>query len=131
ESRRQKAEGSRQSTRGCLLPSAFCLLPVGALLALSVVACWAQLGPWQTATAQVAEINEELLRVVPPQPRSARMLWYVENLPDSYEGAYVHRIGLGVIRDFTNRDGPQVRITQHAGQVDLVAERRDVFALRF
>src|SRR5207249_2448084 len=90
---------------------------VGALLGLSVIACWAQLGPWRTATAQVAEINEELLRVVPPQLRSARMLWYVENLPDSYRGAYINRIGLGAMREFTNRDGPQVRIAQHAGEV--------------
>jgi hypothetical protein len=110
---------------------------VGLLLVLSMAACWAQIAPWHVASAQVSEINEELLRLIPPQARPTRMVWYVENMPDNYRGAYVQRLGLGVLRAFTVRDASAggdvaaVKNTLRATEVNLAGEARDAFALRF
>jgi hypothetical protein len=110
---------------------------VGLLLVSSIAVCWAQIAPWHVASAQVNEINEELLRLIPAQARPARMVWYVENMPDNYRGAYVQRLGLGVMRAFTVRDAgaggdvPAVKNTLRATEINLAGESRDAFALRF
>ena len=64
---------------------------LGILLLLSIAASWAQLRPWHTATVQAEEVEAELLDLipVPPQHRTQPMIWYTQDAPDVYQGAYL------------------------------------------
>ncbi|HMA34756.1 MAG TPA: hypothetical protein VKY74_09795 [Chloroflexia bacterium] len=104
---------------------------LGALLGLSALACWIQLGPWQTATAQVAAVGAELHGLVPPRPAPYGMIWYVENIPDSYKGAYVLRLGLNWMRYFTAGDVPWVEPVHDARAAPLTSQQGPTFALQF
>ncbi len=102
------------------------------LLALlgSGALCWVQLQPWQVATAQAQAVEAEVYGAVPLQTRDPPTLWYMENLPDNYQGAYIFRNGLNVTRFFTT--GRLARIRRAAvAEAPLVADPRDAFALRF
>lgn len=82
------------------------------LVSLPLLICtlltWLQLRPWHVATVQAQSLEEELLRLIPAQPRTAGMVWYAQNTPDNYFGAYIFRLGLGGIRDLTTGDEPVV-----------------------
>jgi hypothetical protein len=100
------------------------------LLGAGLTTCWIQLQPWHTATAQVDDLDGELARLIPSQPRPQGMLWYVENLPDSYRGAYLLRLGLGGSRLSAAGDVPGVVQVDPDKKVSLLGDPRDVFALR-
>jgi hypothetical protein len=107
---------------------------VGCVLALSVFACWVQLRPWHTTTVQAEEINKQLQALIPTIPgRPQGMTWYVENVPDNYEGAYLFRIGLGNMRGLSTGDGARIEATDNAVGAPLweLSSSRDVFSMRF
>jgi hypothetical protein len=104
---------------------------ISALLIASGLACWVQLQPWHTATIRAEGLIQALHRLIPPTPRKDGMIWYVENLPDSYRGAYMFRLGFDVARYFADGDLPRVEPVPAAGQVDLTAAEPSGFALRF
>jgi hypothetical protein len=106
---------------------------VGAILSVGVAACWVNLYPWHIATVQATELERELLSLIPApsQARPQPMVWYAEGTPDNYKGAYIFRLGLGGVRDFTAGDGPNAENVGDASQVDVASEDRDAFALRF
>ncbi len=106
----------------------------GVLLLLGIAACWAQLRPWHTATVQAEELNQELLRLVPPpaSPRPNVMTWYVENSPHDYKGAYLVHLAVGVARYFIGeRDVPAVIDVQPVTEAPIIADAYDLFALHF
>jgi hypothetical protein len=107
---------------------------VGLLLLLSIGACWAQLRPWHTATVQANEIDQELLRLIPP-PATQRpnvMTWYAEDSPHNYKGAYLVHLALGMPRKYTGKgDVPAIREVAPATDAPLVSIASDAFALRF
>lgn len=107
---------------------------VGCLLALSMAACWVQLRPWHTTTVQAEAIDRQLQALIPPNPnRPQGMTWYVENVPDNYQGAYLFRIGMGNMRGLTTGDGAWVENAESAVEAPLwdVSGKQDVFAMRF
>jgi hypothetical protein len=113
------------------LPAVFLL---GAVALLSIATCWLQLRPWHTATVQANELNQELLRLIPPptQPRANVMTWYVEDSPHDFKGAYLLHLAIGTARHFIgSRDVPVVREVSPAIEVPLYSEPFDAFALRF
>jgi len=67
-----------------LLAGATIVLP----LLAGVTFAWLNLQPWHIATAQVESINNELLRMVPPENRPGAWSGMYKNLPDNYAGAY-------------------------------------------
>jgi hypothetical protein len=109
--------------------------PVALALLACVGACWVYLRPWHTATVQAEEIEAELRRLVPPveEQRSQPMIWYVQNAPDTYKGAYVLRLGMGNLRYFATqgKDGTQVESIEGLSEADLAGVGRDAFAIRF
>jgi hypothetical protein len=110
------------------------LAVVGALILAGVAACWVHLRPWHTATVQAEELGDELLRAVPSEPRPQQMVWYVEDVPDNYRGAYLFRLGLGTWRGLYSPnlgDEPALDTVRDAEEVDLTTDARDAFALRF
>ncbi|MEO8288881.1 MAG: hypothetical protein ABI670_20900 [Chloroflexota bacterium] len=104
----------------------------GVLLAVSAVTSWVQMRPWQAATQITAGLNEELSRLIPSQPRQRGMIWYVEDMPDTYMGAYIYREGLGIYRAFgPAKDVPWAQPVVDARAANLTADNRDGYALRF
>jgi hypothetical protein len=104
---------------------------IAGLLVISGLACWVQLQPWHTATARAEGLIQTLHRLIPPGPHKDAMTWYVENLPDSYRGASMFRLGFDVARYFADGDLPRVEPVPSAAQVDLAAAESGGFALRF
>jgi hypothetical protein len=99
-----------------------------------MAACWVHLRPWHTATVQAEELGEELLHVVPSEPRPQQMVWYAEDTPDNYRGAYLFRLGLSTWRGLYSPnlgDEPALEVVRDAEEVDLTTDARDAFALRF
>jgi len=106
---------------------------VGLLLLLSIATCWVQLRPWHTATVQANELEEELLRLIPPPAtgQSNVMTWYTEDSPHDYKGAYLVHLALGMPRYFTGRqDVPVIREVRPATEAPLASDAFDSFALR-
>jgi hypothetical protein len=106
---------------------------LGLVMLLSIVACWVQLRPWQTASAQVQGIIDGLLSLIPAQPRPQGMVWYVEDVPSRYKGVPVLLSGLGLSRTFTNGgiDYPRIERVEDAEAAPIEQEERDAFRLRF
>lgn len=111
------------------------MVAVGCVLFLSIVACWAQLRPWHTTTVMAQEIDEQTRTLIPPDHnRLGGMIWYVKDAPDTYEGAYLYRLGMGTMRDFTtNGDGPAI---ENVGSVEDAplrqgATTQDAFVMSF
>jgi hypothetical protein len=118
------------------LAATVCLVLLGAFAVLS----WINLRPWQTASVHVLEINQQLRNLIPPQPRPKGTLWNVQDIPDTYQGAYMYRLGLGNIQRFTRGPGetPAIEIVPSTRLLDKViqdtdfgVDKRDVYALRF
>jgi hypothetical protein len=65
------------------------------------------------------------------------MVWYIQNMPDNYAGAYIFRLGLPNMRYFTSPTGdtPAVEIQNpnvtNMARINLSQDRRDAFAIRF
>ncbi len=104
---------------------------IGVLLLLSIVTCWVQLRPWYVAATQAARIEETVNELIPPASTAGESVWYAENIPDNYKGAYILRQGLGITRYFINGVRPTVVPVPDARQAPLATERQDAFALRF
>ncbi|MDQ3929617.1 MAG: hypothetical protein M3328_10790, partial [Chloroflexota bacterium] len=108
---------------------------VACILLLGIVASWVQLRPWHTASVIAEGINEQTRALVPPrEDRSVGMTWYVEKLPDTYRGAYLYRLGMGLMRSFTT-DGDATSIEQvsdaTSAPIAATASQQDVFAMSF
>jgi hypothetical protein len=122
----QAALSLRRTRLRMLAPAA-----IGVLLALGVAASWLHLRPWHTATVQANEVVQELNRLIPPQGQWQGLVWDATNIPDTYEGAYLFRMGLGELRYFTAGDDPWVNRVDDAAKVDVTAGGGDTFAMRF
>jgi hypothetical protein len=113
---------------GKLKPAA--LTAIAIALFLGIVASWAQMRPWQTATAQTEDIASTLSALIPArQGRSIDL--YVENRPDNQRGAYVFRIGMGAMRRFRGGDNAMMHEAASAQSTDLAWGTGDAFAVRF
>ena len=107
------------------------LVAFGTLLLVSIVTCWVHLMPWHTATAQVTAVESHLKRLIPVWGAARPEVWYVENTPDSFRGAYVLRLGLGISRYFENGKTAVVQPIADALQARIADDDRDAFAMRF
>lgn len=107
---------------------------VGCLLLLSIAAAWVQLRPWHTTTVMAGEIDAQTRALIPPQAaRPSGMVWYVENTPDTYKGAYLYRLGMGAMRDLTTGDGVRIENVPSAVDAPVIeaASRQDAYAMSF
>jgi hypothetical protein len=108
---------------------------IGLLLLGAGAVTWAQLAPWQTATAQVSALERQLRALIPPEPRANGMVWYAEKPPETYQGAYVAGGWLDAMRGFTDNDMPYLQEgivkVPAASAAPIAAAARDAFALRF
>ena len=110
------------------------LSSIALLLLLSVALCWVHLRPWHTASVQAMEVEQDMLRLVPPPPyaRQRGMVWKVEASPHTYKGAYLLDTALGMMRTFIgNRDVPFIEPALPASAAEFATDHRDAFALRF
>src|SRR5437762_14033239 len=79
------------------------------------------------------DLIEQLHRAIPPQPGSQAngLVWYAQDVPATYQGAYVMLQGLEEQRKFNDGDDPAVVATQNAEQALTAAEPKNAFAMRF
>ena len=113
---------------------AYALVGVAAVLLMSAIACWLQLGAWRTATAQVNSIEDELIRLIPPPliARQEQMTWYAQDSPREYKGACLVHLALGTYRYFRGAgDVPIVKEAEDAEAAPIQTGAKDSFALRF
>jgi hypothetical protein len=110
----------------------FALVATALLFILGVVTSWAQITPWHTATAISEDVGNKLHSLIPPRPDSPQpATWYVENVPDTYRGAYLFRVGLGPMRHLRDGDLTVVESVPSAQSVDFASATGDAFAIRF
>jgi hypothetical protein len=112
----------------------FRLLAVGLVASLVVVSagvCWVQLRPWHTASVQVSELEERLLKAIPPDARPNGMTWYADRIPYKYEGVSLLVSGLGIARAFSGGDYPRIVRVADATQAPIADDPHDAFAIRF
>jgi hypothetical protein len=105
------------------------LLVAGLLVSIAV--CWVQVGPWVAAGQAVDRVGQELDTLLPPPLQPYGMTWYVQNLPDNIQGAYLLRLGLGNVRYFTSGEQAAIVPVADAGAAPLAAAPGDAVALRF
>jgi hypothetical protein len=98
---------------------------------------WVQLQPWVQSGTQAREITRSLWSLIPPQPRQNGMVWYVENLPYTYKGAYMLYAGLGLARALTYGGTEYANVSRlpnadvfTAGEAPIADEEHDAFAFR-
>lgn len=105
----------------------------GTLIAACVVVTWIQLHPWHTASVQAAEVESELERLIPMQERPQEMVWYVNNVPDRYKGAWVLNSAMARTRYMPGggADIPRVVRVDDIAQAPLDKESSESFALRW
>jgi hypothetical protein len=104
---------------------------VAVLLFASILFCWRQLGPWQVTTVQVEHLSKELVTLIPRQPGPGSMTWYIQNVPDTYKGAYLMRIGIEGLRYYTTREQPAAVVVRDATKAPLAEKKDDSFAMSF
>lgn len=104
---------------------------MGLLILCGVVVCWIQLGPWITASNLAAGVEQDVTRLMPGQPDIKEPVWYIENVPDNYKGAYVFRLGLGIARYFTGEGEATIKDVSSVSDAPLASDQHDAFALRF
>jgi hypothetical protein len=107
------------------------LAATGLVVLLSAGVCWVHLRPWHTTTVQARDLEAELRRVIPLEPRPRGMVWYAQDIPGGYQGAQLLGTALGLDRQFRGGDWPRSEKVDRAAEVDLSGEHRDAFALRF
>ena len=105
------------------------LLAAGLLASAAV--CWVQLDPWIAAGQAVDRVGRELDTLLPPPLQPYGMTWYVQNLPDNIQGAYLLRLGLGDLRYFTSGEQAAIVLVADADAAPLAAAPGDAVALRF
>ncbi|HEX8597594.1 MAG TPA: hypothetical protein VF952_03665 [Chloroflexia bacterium] len=105
----------------------------GILVIACVAVTWIQLHPWHTASVQAAEVESELERLIPMQARPQEMVWYINNVPDRYKGAWVLNSAMSRTRYMPGgeADIPHVVRTDNIELAPLGADARDSFALRW
>jgi hypothetical protein len=101
------------------------------LVLLSAVICWINLRPWHTATVQVNELVDHLLRAIPPNSQPGDLTWYADRVPFKYKGVPLLLSGLGISRVFAGGDYPNVQRVSDATRAPLSEDTGDAFALRF
>ncbi|MDQ6693251.1 MAG: hypothetical protein M3014_02345, partial [Chloroflexota bacterium] len=102
------------------------------LLALAITFTWLQLRPWHTATVQLKVLTDELVAMITPMSPPRALVWYVENIPDTYEGAYLVRIGADGMWHYNGGLGvPHIEAITTAEQAPLARDPGDTFSLRF
>ena len=104
---------------------------VGLILLASVAACWAHLRPWHTASVQVKDVDRQLSTLLPPVRPGEDMVWFAENTPDNYQGAYSLRVGLGSLPYFRTGQNATVNGVVNATDLHLLEEQDNAFAMRF
>jgi hypothetical protein len=121
-------EASRSLSRPRLL-YATCLY----LIHLCALTAWLQLRPWHTATVIADQVNNDLLKIIPPQQRPNGMVWYTVNPPIVYKGALILQLGLGNKRHVTTPDIPATLLMPPDGpaSIDLRTDHRDIYFLNF
>src|SRR5205814_7735518 len=69
---------------------------VALILVAGIGLSWMQLRPWNTASAMSDDLIEQLHRAIPSQPGSQAngLVWYAQDVPATYQGAYVMLQGL-------------------------------------
>jgi hypothetical protein len=88
------------------------------------------LGPWVSAGKIVENIDRDLDRLIPASSGGEQQVWYVQNLPDNYKGAYIYRLGLGATRSLTGK-APRVEPVPDARTAPLDTSQGDAFAIGF
>jgi hypothetical protein len=103
------------------------------LLVLSGVVAWIQTMPLAMATQQAQGLVSQMFRMVPVEPRPDGMVWYLQDIPRTYRGAYMVHWGIGLARTFaeTNDGHPNVVRVEDATQVPLAENKADAYAMRF
>lgn len=106
---------------------------IGALIAVCITVTWIQLAPWHTASRAAAEVESELARLIPLEQRPQGMIWYLQNVPERYKGAWVLRSAISRSRYMAGNasDIPDVQRVDDVTQAPLGADNRDSFALRW
>ena len=109
---------------------------LGVLLIAFTIVCgvfvnWVQLIPWQAATTQVASLERDLIRMIPPWSMADKTTWYVQNPPDNYKGAYMLRLGLGGTRYFMGVGNPTTQPITDVTKAPLANTQGNAFAIRF
>jgi hypothetical protein len=103
----------------------------GLLILMGIGVCWAHLRPWHTASVQVEALGQELNRLMPRGSKSSDTVWHLVNVPDSYKGAYLLRLGLGGLFYLSTGEGVQVKTATSLDTAPLARSDRDAFAIRF
>jgi hypothetical protein len=105
---------------------------VGVLLAGCCGIAWANLRPWHTITVMVDELDQRMLRLMPPR-HGGGLAWYVENKPLIYEGAFGPSLALGYSRGANNGDIPRlIDVESAVGAIPEASKAgTDAFAMRF
>lgn len=105
----------------------------GMLIVACVAVTWIQLHPWHTASVQAAEVESELERLIPMQERPQGMVWYLNNVPDRYKGAWVLNSAMSRTRYLPGGapDIPDVVRVDDVENAPLGSDGRDSFALRW
>lgn len=106
---------------------------IAVLVLLCIGGTWFQLRTWHTATVQVNEIVNTMLRLVPAHQRPNGFAWYAQDIPSRFKGVPVLLSGLGISRIFANGgiDYPNIVRVEDASHAPLNADNRDAYRLRF
>lgn len=107
------------------------LAVVGLITLGSVAVCWVQLHPWHTASVQVEDIDRQLSALLPPVQPGEEMVWFSENTPDNYMGAYLLRLGLGTLPYFKSGQSVTVNSVTSATELHGLDKHNNAFAMRF
>ncbi len=105
----------------------------GVLIAVCITVTWIQLNPWHTASVAAAEVESELARLIPLEQRPQGMVWYLQNVPERYKGAWVLRSAMSRTRyiEGNTSDIPDIQRVDNITQAPLGLDARDSFALRW
>ncbi|HEY0068615.1 MAG TPA: hypothetical protein VGE04_01455 [Chloroflexia bacterium] len=105
----------------------------GLLVVACVAVTWIQLNPWHTASVQAAEVESELERLIPMQERPQDMVWFVNNVPDRYMGAWVLNSAIARTR-YMPGGGADIPVVVRVDDVEQAVSGgggHDTFALRW
>jgi hypothetical protein len=104
---------------------------VGLIILGSIAVCWVQLRPWHTASIQVKDVDRQLSALLPPVHPGEEMVWFSENTPDNYQGAYSLRLGLGTLPYFRGGQSVTVNNVTDATDLNVLDKQDNAFAMRF
>jgi hypothetical protein len=108
------------------------LAALGLACLASIAVCWLHLRPWHTISVEVRDYNDELVSMIPPQPRPSGMVWYLDNPPHFQEGFDVLSLGFGYRRIFiANGDAPATQVVDTTDEQPIAQTPADAFLLKF